>query len=113
MCVTAGMTVRFFRADPEHLLHEGNVGVRLEILPHRLAQNGRGEGPERLPSLDLGVQDVLHVRAARIDDDRTIPEGAGPPLHPPLEPAGDETLFDLSRKFHAKFLLRQFPDAEP
>lgn len=56
-----------FRADSEYLLHEWDIGVHLEKLAHRLAQDGRCKGKKRLPPLDLGVQDVLHIRAARED----------------------------------------------
>ncbi len=39
--------------------------------------------------LDPRVEDVLHVRPARVGDDRAVPERARPELHPPLEPADD------------------------
>ena len=39
--------------------------------------------------LDARVEDVLHVVAARVGDDRAVAERARPELHPPLEPADD------------------------
>ncbi|HUP32849.1 MAG TPA: hypothetical protein VM184_07430 [Gaiellaceae bacterium] len=35
------------------------------------------------------VEDVLHVVASRVDDDRAVSERAGPEVHPALEPADD------------------------
>ena len=39
--------------------------------------------------LDPRVEDVLHVGAPRVGDDRAVPERARPELHPALEPADD------------------------
>src|SRR3989449_9365992 len=53
-----------------------------------LHEDRRCEGPIRLPELDLGVDDVLHVGAAGIRKDASVAEGSRPPLEPPLGPAG-------------------------
>ena len=44
--------------------------------------------------LDPRVEDVLHVVAARVDDDRAVAERARAELHPALEPADDVALGD-------------------
>src|SRR5205085_3586056 len=49
---------------------------------------------ERLAPLDLRVEDLLHVPAARVADDRAVAERARPPLEPPLVPPDDLTAGD-------------------
>ena len=48
---------------------------------------GRKERNERTGALDLEVQDVFHVGAARVADDAAIAQRARAPLHAALEPA--------------------------
>ena len=50
----------------------GKAGVRVTAAPplgHVLAQDRRGERPERLAPLDLEVEDVFHVGTARVAED--------------------------------------------
>src|SRR5439155_22580979 len=55
-----------FSADRVHLLHEW-VGSRLdEVLADRFFENRRSEGTEFLPKFDLGVDQIAHVRTARV-----------------------------------------------
>ena len=75
------------RSDAEDLHHEGHVVVGLEPLRHRIAQDRRCERPEGLAALDLEIEDVLRVGAARVAQDRTVAEGARAPFETALEPA--------------------------
>jgi hypothetical protein len=64
------------------------VGVgQLEVLLRALREDARREGPERLAELDLRVDDVLHLGAPRVSDDRAVAERARPELEPALVPA--------------------------
>ena len=67
--------------------HERGAVVLLVPVPGVLGEDRRGERPERLAVLDAGVEDVLHVRTARVDEDRAVAERTRPELHPALEPA--------------------------
>ena len=58
------------------------------------SQDRGREGAERFAPLDLGVEDGLHVGAARIADDRAVAERARAPLHAALKPADDLAVGD-------------------
>ena len=79
----------FFFPDLEDFHHVGNVVVLLEPFADRFPQDGGSEGPKGFAPFDLGVQDVLHVGAARVAQDGTVAQSAWAPLHAPLEPAHD------------------------
>src|SRR6476646_45730 len=81
-----GDQVALFRADRVDLHHEWHIAIELEPLGDRLAENGRRERPKRLPALDLEVEDLLHVRAARVAQNRAVAERPRAPLHASLEP---------------------------
>ena len=74
------------RCDEQHV---GAIGVHLEVVGEALPEDGRREGPEGLPVLDLEVHDRLHPRIPRIAENAAASERAGPELHPALEPADD------------------------
>ena len=61
--------------------HVRTVGVEIEPLVHVLAEHGRRERPERFPELDLQVHHRLHLRRARVADDRAAAERARTELH--------------------------------
>src|SRR5206468_7741405 len=63
--------------------------AEVEALRGLLGQHRRREGTERLAELDLDVDDVLHVLAARVGDDRAVPERARAPLEASVVPADD------------------------
>src|SRR4030095_12787465 len=60
-------------------------------------ENNRSEWPKGLAKLDLGVDDVFHLRSTRIGQDAAVAEGARAPFEPSLEPADH-------------FLVEQCPD---
>jgi len=52
-----------------------------------LSQNGRSKWTKRLTPFYPGVENLFHVRASRVTEDRAVTEGAWTPLHSPLKPA--------------------------
>src|SRR5688500_17960410 len=90
-------TRALFLPDLEHLHHEGNVVIDQEPIRHRVAQHRRSERPERLPQLDLGVEELTHVGAARITENGPVSERPGAELHPTLEPPDHLSLGDRAR----------------
>ena len=100
-----------FFANLEDLHHEGDVVVLFEPFGDMLLEHGRRKGPKRFAPLDLAIQNVLHVRAARIAEDRAVAERARTPFHPPLKPADDLAFGDRRRRAPAEFsLVRDFFD---
>src|SRR6185312_3472077 len=89
-------------ADLEHLHHEGHGRILFEPLVHVLAQNRRCEWAKGFAAFDLLVQDLLHIAATRIAEDRAISERARTPLHAPLKPADHLALRDLLRDARAQ-----------
>src|SRR4030095_4512 len=76
----------FFGAELEDWHHERDIVVSLEPLGDVLTQNGRRERTEGFAAFDLGVEDVLHVRSARVTKNRAVAQRAGTPFHPSLKP---------------------------
>src|SRR5438093_962743 len=66
--------------------HERGGIFLLEPVTGRLSQDRWSKRTERLAMLDSSIEDVLHVRPSRVDDDRAVAERPRPELHPPLEP---------------------------
>src|SRR4051812_11574642 len=93
----------FFVADLEHLGHEGYGVVLLEPFGNRVVEDRRGKRPEAFAALDLGIQNVPDVAAARIAVDRAVAERPRPPFHPPLEPADDLSVRNRLRGATAEF----------
>src|SRR6476620_2562934 len=62
-----------------------------------VVEDRRGERPEAFAALDLSVQKILDVVAARITEDRATAKSARPPFHPPLKPADDLSVRDRLR----------------
>src|SRR5262245_40147916 len=77
----------FLRTNLEYLHHEWNVVSLFKPVRYRVLKNRRRKGAKRFAPLDLGIEDSLHVGAARISHDRAIPERSGTPFHTPLEPS--------------------------
>src|SRR5262245_33942164 len=88
----------FLRTDLKHLHHEGDRVALLEPVCYRLLKHGGGEGPERLASLNLAVENNLHVVPARVTDDRTVTERARAPFHASLKPAHYLAFGSLGRR---------------
>src|SRR5262249_25118422 len=61
----------------------------------RLREDRRGQRPKLLAKLNLGVDDLAHVRPTGVGQDTAVPQGAGPPFHPPLKPADNLPRGDL------------------
>src|SRR5205807_3941730 len=61
----------------------------VEALRGLLGEHGRREGAEGLAELDLDVDDVLHVLAPWVGEDRAMTERAWSPLEPAVVPADD------------------------
>ena len=82
------------------LRHERRWIGLLEIFSRGLREHRRSERPEHLAMLDPGVQNILHIRAARIGDDAAISQAREVPTPRALE---------TSREF----FRRQFPSPLP
>ena len=88
---TALVVVRV--VDPQFGSHVGDeqhvrrldAGLDVEVLARLVVEHLGRERSERLAVLDLEVHDRLHGGRARIADDRTVAERAGPELHPSLQ----------------------------
>jgi hypothetical protein len=84
--VLARLALRGREAPPR--LHGGDqkhvwaLALHLEELRDVLLQDGRGEGPEGLPILDLQVQVRLHLRTTRVAQDRAAPQRTRTELEP-------------------------------
>jgi hypothetical protein len=59
--------------------------------------DARRKRAEILPVLDLLIEDIAHVRPARVGEQRTVAERAGPELHAPLKPGDDLAIGDHLR----------------
>src|SRR5581483_4144028 len=92
-------------ADLENLHHEGNIVVFLEPVFDGCVENRRRKRAEALAPLYLGIEDLLHVGATRVANDRTIAERPRPPLHPALKPSDDFAAGDGLGRSAAKIRL--------
>ena len=77
------------------LHHEWHVAIFFKPFGNMFFLNGRCKRAEAFTSFDLRIQDVLHVRAARITDNRAIAERARAPFEPALEPADNIPFGDM------------------
>ncbi len=78
----------------EHHQHKRR-GIRVfKVFLDIFLQHGRSKRPETLPVLDAQVQEVLHLRLARVRKDAPVPQSSGTKLHSPLKPA-----YNLSRGY--------------
>ena len=87
--VHGGHLVALVRPRPVDENHERRAVVLLVPLAGSLGEDRRRERAKRLAVLDARVEDVLHVVASRVGDDRAVAERARAELHPSLEPAHD------------------------
>ena len=92
-------------ANAIDLHHERHVVVGLEPVGDVVAQNRRCERAERFAPLDLGVEDVFHVGAPRIGQDRAVAQRPRSPLHAALEPAHDLAVGDGARDAGAQLVV--------
>ena len=90
---------------------KGTCVILLEPVRYRLFEHRGREGPKRFAPFDLGIENGLHVGAARIAHDRAVAERARPPFHAPLEPADDLAVGDCGGGAPAQLcLVRDFLD---
>src|ERR1700686_3519242 len=78
--------------DPTCEQHEfvtRRVGANLEPFVGAFGQDARCKRPEVLTVLDHLIEDVAHVRSARVGEERSVAEGARPELHAALKPGDD------------------------
>src|ERR1019366_337545 len=80
----------------------------LKVVSDTLFEDRRSKGAEGLALLDSGIQDVLHLGAARVDNDATIAESPRPKLHPTLEPTDDLPISDSLRRCLRELTVAQF-----
>src|ERR1051325_10987497 len=74
------------------LYHEGVRDSTRKVLSCRIFQDRRGKRAELLAELDLGIDDLAHVCAARVGQDAAVAKRPRAPLHRSLEPPDDEPL---------------------
>src|SRR5262249_46648081 len=84
----------FLLAYLEHLHHEWNGVVLFEPICSDFLEHGGRKRSEGFPTLDLAVEQRLHVGAAWVTQDRAVAEGPRAPFHPSLKPADDEAVRD-------------------
>ena len=86
--------------DPACKQHEfvtRRVGADLEPFVGMLGHHARCKGAEVLAVLDHLIEDVAHVRSARVGEQRTVAEGARPEFHATLKPGDDLAVGDHVR----------------
>src|SRR5262249_33254709 len=79
-------------ADGDNLQHERHVVIADEPVGHGLTQYRGCKGPEGFSALNFQIEDVLHVTAPWVAEDRAITKCPRSPLHAALEPTDDQTL---------------------
>src|SRR5229473_789448 len=82
----------FVMHDRHYILHKpGRVVTRrfgqVEKLAGSIHQYRRGKWPVWLAKLDLGINDVFHLRMARVGQNTSIAQRSRTPLGPALKPA--------------------------
>src|SRR5688572_327058 len=87
-----------FLPDGRHDEHVWARSLLLEVVPDLLGQHRRSKRAKRLPIFDLQVHDGLHLRAARIADDRAPPQRARAELHATLKPSDHVLVLEQLRK---------------
>ena len=95
----------FIRPHRIHLLHERVGGCIHEVFVQSFLENGRREGAEFLAELDLGIDEIAHIRATRIGEDAAVTQCARAPFHAPLEPAHHVAVRDEPRGHSADLAL--------
>src|ERR1035441_10036149 len=80
----------------------------LKVVSDTLFKDRRSKGTEWFAFLNTSIQDVLHLGAARVDDDAAIAESPWPKLHPALEPTHDLPISDSLRCCLCELSVAQF-----
>ncbi len=90
--------------QPPLFLHRRNqqhvwaLAIQFEVVRHPLRQHRRRKRPERFAVLDPQIQAGLHIRIARIAEDRPRSQRARPKLQPARQMADDLALNQLLRE---------------
>ena len=92
-------------ANLKYLHHKGHVVVLFKPFRDRFPQDGGRKRTERFPPFDSGIQNIFHIRPARIGQDRTVAQSARAPFHSPLKPADHFAVRDRLRRFAQQFLF--------
>src|SRR5436309_1161626 len=90
--------VAFIIADRVDLLHEGVASGIDEIIVDSFFQNRRSEGAEFFAKFNFRIDELAHVRAARIRQDAAISNGPGAPFHSSLKPSDDVAIGQEARR---------------
>src|SRR5437016_5947743 len=94
-----------------HLINHQHCrrGMRLfEIITDLFSQNGRRERTERFAFLNSFVENVLHVGASWIDDNRSITKRTWPKLHSSLKPSNYCAVSNVSRRASRQLTFGMF-----
>lgn len=76
------------------------------------SRNIDGANGQRFAALNFQIENVFHIGAARIAEDRAVAECARSPFHAPLEPADDEAVGNgTGRRIDELFLVLDVIDA--
>src|SRR5262245_24553764 len=98
-------------SDLKHLHHEWHIVVLFKPFTYVLTEYRWRKWAKTLATLDLSIENILHISAARIADNRTVAQRAGSPLHPPMKPADHEALGNCLGSFQAQFYLVHLVDS--
>jgi len=77
----------FFNVKHQDHVRRGISPIEIEmgfVLRHR-----GGEGTEGFPEFDPGIENILHLRIARIGQNGSVAQGPGSGLHPSVKPSND------------------------
>src|SRR5262245_23078179 len=92
-------------SDLKYFHHEWHIVVLFEPFAHVFPENRGRKRPKALAALDLSIENIFHVCATRIADDRAVAQRARPPFHSSLKPADDEAFGNCFHGTHAQFSL--------
>ena len=90
--------VAFLVAERVDLLHERVTSRINKIVVDSFFQDRRSEGAEFFAKFDFCVDELAHVRAARIRQDAAISNGPGAPFHSSLKPSDDVAIGQEARR---------------
>src|SRR5436305_2115685 len=85
--------------------HERRRMRFLKPIADCLRQNRRRKGPKNLPVLDASVENLLHIRTARISHDAAISQRSRAPLSAPLKPTQNFPIGNDRRSAMAELLF--------
>src|SRR5260370_286438 len=78
-----------------------------KIVAHVFGKNRRSKRTKRLALLNSVVENIFHVGAARVNNNRTIAQRARSKFHPALKPSDDQPVSNVLRRALCYFLIRE------